>query len=225
MLLIIIVLILAVAMSGGLGYYFLSRDEGPAEPIWALVSVFAIGLAAAQLAGIVNDNLIPYAVDGSAGLMGAVVIGIVPGIFEELLKGLPVTFFVSSQTFFRKGTDGVIYFAFSGLAFGLLENIQYTLQQGPQVGFDRLLTLLFFHAATSGVFGWYFYRAKFFGEWRRAIFVAAILMLTHGLYNFGTVFIGAIPVLRFVTYGIAVGLTVWLIRTFQAARKTDRQAS
>ena len=94
---IILVLALAVIMSGGLAYFFLSRDGGPAEPIWALAASFAIGCAAAQLAGIINSYLVPLPTDQMITIQSALLIGIVPGFFEELLKVIPITFFVSSQ--------------------------------------------------------------------------------------------------------------------------------
>ena len=220
---VLLVVVLTAAVFGGLAFYLLSRDNGQ-EPIWALATVFLIGLAAAQLAGVINDKLIPYPVDTSIGFVGALVVGIIPGIYEEILKSLPVAFFVGNQSFFRQPSDGVIYFAFSGLAFGLLENIQYTVQFGAMVGFDRLLTLLFFHAATNGIFGWYFFRARQRGDWKIAVRAAIFLMLAHAVYNFSVAYAGAIPLLRMVAYVISVVLSVLLIRVYVLARKDDRQA-
>ncbi|MEI7819227.1 MAG: PrsW family glutamic-type intramembrane protease [bacterium] len=214
-------LIATVLFSAGLAAYLLSHDDGPNEPIWALLVVFVIGLAAAQLSGVINQKLIPFAVDSSVGFMGAVVIGIVPGVFEELLKVLPVAFFVSSQAFFRRATDGVIYFAFTGLAFGLLENIQYILISGAAVGFDRLLTLLFFHAATSGIFGYYYWKAKASGDWRSLVVPASLLIGAHALYNFSAAYSATVPPFKFVAYTISIGLSVQLIRTYGKARRNQ----
>lgn len=221
---ILVVVVLTALAFGGLGFYLLSRDDGPNEPLWALLTVFMIGLAAAQLSGVINDKLIPYPADTSLGLSGALMVGIIPGIYEELLKSLPVAFFVGSQPFFRRPSDGVIYFAFSGLAFGLLENIEYTMQQGALVGFDRLLTLLFFHAATSGIFGWYFYRARYYHEWPAAMRAAGYLMLAHAGYNFSVAYANAVPLLRVFAYGISLSLSLQLIRIYSRARRGDRQA-
>ena len=219
--LIFAVILLTIMAFGGLAFYLLSRDDGQNEPIWALLTVFLIGLAAAQLAGVINDKLIPYPTDTSIGFMGAVVVGVIPGVYEELLKSLPVAFFVGSQSFFKRPTDGVIYFAFSGLDFGLLENIEYTVQQGAMVGFDRLLTLLFFHAATSGIFGWYFYQAKQQGDLRRVIRPALLLMLAHALYNFSAAYAGVIPILRIVAYAISFFLSLMLLRIYARARASQ----
>lgn len=221
---ILAVIVLAIGMSLGLIYYLLRHDSGPAEPVWAIIAALAIGCAAAQVAGVINAYLIPYADNQITSLMSAVLIGIIPGLYEEMLKFVPMSFFVSSQKFFRAYSDGVVYFSLSGLAFGLIENIEYTLQLGASVGLSRLLTLLFFHAATSGIFGFYFVQARAHKNWKMAIRAVLLMMLAHGLYNFSLAYVASFQLLAVFVFSIPAFLTLFLFHCFKEARDLDRQA-
>lgn len=219
-----LVIILTVGLSLGLVYYLLHQDGGPAEPLWAIVATLAIGCAAAEVAGVINSYLIPLSDNQVASFASAVLIGVIPGLYEELLKFAPMSFFVTSQKFFRAYSDGVVYFSLSGLAFGLLENIEYTLQLGASVGLSRLLTLLFFHAATSGIYGYYFVRARQTRTWKAALGAVGLMMMAHALYNFSLAYIASLPVLAIFVYTIPAGLTLYLFWCFSSARRLDRQA-
>ena len=218
------VIALAVLMSCGLIYYLLKQDGGPAEPVWAIVAALAIGCAAAQVAGVINGYLVPYSDNQITSLSSALLIGIIPGVYEEILKFIPMSFFVSSQKFFRAYSDGVVYFSLSGIAFGLLENIDYTLQMGAGVGLSRLLTLLFFNAATSGIYGFYFVRARQENNWGLTVRVVLLLMLSHAVYNFSLAYVATLPPLAAFVYVIPGALTIYLFQCFKKARDLDRQA-
>lgn len=226
MLSLIFVLLILTAMNGGLAYYLLSHDRGDREPLWALGVALIIGIAAAEVAGIVNSALVPF--DGlslsTVTIGNALLAGLVPGVAEELLKTIPLIFFVNRQPFFQEHTDGVIYFAFSGLSFGLFENIDYALRYGAGVGMSRVITLLFFHAASSGIIGFWYFRARREGTWLKFATVVAILIIAHSLYNFSLVMDASLPILGVVVYGIPLALTILLLRTFRKAVELDRQA-
>ena len=209
---IVAVIMLAVMMSLGLIYYLLNQDGGPAEPVWAIVAALAIGCAAAQVAGVINGYLVPFSDNQITSLSSALLIGIIPGIYEEILKFIPMSFFVSSQRFFRAYSDGVVYFSLSGLAFGLL------------VGLQRLLTLLFFHAATSGIYGFYFVRARAEKKGTLAVKMVLLLVLSHAVYNFSLAYAASFPPLAFFVYSIPGVLTLYLFHCFKRARDLDRQA-
>lgn len=220
----LLVIGLAVLMSAGLVLYLLHKDGGPAEPVWAILATFAIGLGAAQVAGVINSYLVPFSDNQFTSLTSAMVIGVIPGLYEELLKFAPMSFFLSSQRFFRAYSDGVIYFSLSGLAFGLLENIEYTVQMGAEVGLSRLLTLLFFHAATSGIYGYYFAKARHLQDWKIVIAPVIVMIVSHALYNFSLAYAASLPVLLVFVYSIPAVLTIYLFRCFSQAQDLDRQA-
>lgn len=222
---VLFVIILAILMSGGMIFYLLHQDGGPAEPLWAILAALAIGCAAAEVAGVINGYLVPLSDNQITSFASALLIGVIPGLYEELLKFAPMSFFVSSQKFFRAYSDGVVYFSLSGLAFGLLENIEYTVQLGANVGLSRLFTLLFFHAATSGIYGFYFVQARQQRHWKKAFVAVGLMMLSHGIYNFSLAYVATLPILGIFVYTVPAILTIYLFHCFSEARNLDRQAS
>ncbi len=223
----IIVLIVMLIINAGLAWYMLSRDKGALTPLWALGVSLLIGIGGAEVAGVVNAVLIPIEQTSLSSLSLPVVllVSLVPGIGEELLKNIPVLFFISSQKFFDSHRDGVIYFSFSGLSFGLFENIDYAMRGGAAVGMSRIVTLLFFHAATSGIFGYLYYRARHDRAWTSLIVGSFGLMLAHASYNFALASVRVIPLVSILIYTIPAGLTILLYIVFRWAQALDRQVA
>jgi RsiW-degrading membrane proteinase PrsW (M82 family) len=108
------------------------------------------------------------------------------GVIEESCKFLPLAALLYGRRYFNEHTDGVIYFALAGLGFGLPENIIYTLQDGTRAGWTRVFLTPIFHAATTGMVG-YFLAKKKIGH-RSILFVImafACAVVLHGIYDFG----------------------------------------
>lgn len=225
MILLITSLALIVTASAAFGLYLLDGAKGVREPLWAVLICLLIGLAAATVAGIVNSALLPADIlDAAPTLANAVRVGMVPATVEETLKILPLLCFIAVQPFFDDYVDGVIFFSLSGLAFGLYENIDYTLRFGAQVGVSRLVTLLFFHAATAGIFGYLFIKTRRDRQWWR-LFVGMLgLIVVHALYNFSLVMLPVQPDFIVPAYSIPLSMTAALVWVFGRARRLDRQA-
>lgn len=209
-----LVILVIIALNLALVVFLLIRDTGPIRPLWALLVPIVIGLAAAQVAGSINSILEPLVGGQLLSLSSAVIVGIVPGLFEELLKVIPIIFFVQSEKFFSGLVDGVIYFSLSGIGFGLYENIQYTLAKGAGVGLQRVFTVLFFHAATSGIFGyWYAHnrldKSRF--HWLGLFGVAVLLIATHFVYNFSIAIQSVWPFMTIVALAVSLSLSCLLI--------------
>lgn len=219
-------LALIITASLAFGLYLLDGAKNVREPVWALVICLLIGLAAATAAGVINSVLLPADIlDSAPTLLNGLKVGLIPAMVEELLKILPLMCFISVQPFFDDYVDGVIFFAFSGLAFGLYENIDYTLRYGAQVGVSRLATLLFFHAATAGIFGYLFVKTRRDRKWWRLILGISGLIFVHALYNFSLIMLPLWPQLILFAYSIPIIMTVGLIWVYGSARRLDRQAS
>ncbi len=215
---------LIIAASLAFALFLLDSAKGVREPLWALGVCLAIGLAAATAAGVLNAIFLPADIFSlPATTTTALQLGFVPAIIEELLKTLPIVWFLGQQPFFDDYVDGVIFFAFSGLAFGVYENIDYTLRFGAQVGVGRLATMLFFHAATAGIFGYAYARSRRDGQWLRAILVMLGIISVHALYNYSLVMMREVPALRFVALVLPMFTTAGLIAIFIRARRLDRQ--
>jgi len=213
-----------VAASAAFGLYLLDGARRHREPLWASIICMLIGVGAATLAGVINSAVLPNDIYAAPLLTSAVQVGLVPATVEELAKIIPLMIFITVQSFFRDIADGVIFFAFSGLAFGVYENIDYAMRFGPAVGVSRLVSLLFFHAATAGVFGYFFAKARRDQSWLTVVAVLGFMIFIHASYNFLLVLQLQYAGLRWVAGIIPLAMTGWLAWTLRRAQQLDRQA-
>ena len=102
------------------------------------------------------------------------------------------------------------------------ENILYTLHYGVSTGVGRLVITPLFHAAITGIVGYFFIRHKLGGGsvWRVfwALLVAIVL---HGLYDFGLT--SNIAVYTIMSICITFGLTASLFGLYWHARDLDER--
>ncbi len=219
---------LIIGFNIGLVYFLLHQLNQKHRPAWALLASLVIGVAAAQLAGMLNFIVQPLVEAQSLSVWAALVVAVVPGVFEELFKTVPVVFFVQAEDFFDNLGDGVIYFALSGIGFGLYENLQYTFVQGYGVGLIRALSVVFFHASTAGLFGYCYARQRIdpsTGNWWQMVAALIGLIVLHVGYNLSLL---SAPVWRLSLVGaflISAGLSLSLyVVTMRAKRSADRQS-
>jgi RsiW-degrading membrane proteinase PrsW (M82 family) len=180
------ILLAFIGLALGLAVYFVSQDRGEREPIGALWMAFGFGVLGAVIAGILELILIPTkALDPGSRPLTLFVSAMGVGVIEESSKFIPLALIIYGRRYFNEHTDGIIYFAIAGLGFGLPENILYTLQFGGAVGIERLILTPFFHAATTGMVGYFLIKGKL--AHRKAIRVVPwliVAMVIHGLYDF-----------------------------------------
>ena len=176
------VLLAFFGVSLGFGYFLISHDRGPREPVKAILQALVIGVASAVVAMFAELLLLPnFSVDSALSL--PVAIGV--GAIEELLKFLPLAWIIYRKPYFNELNDGPIYFGICGLGFGLLENVGYTLSYGTGAGIERLVLLPFFHAATCGIIGYYLARRKAGLDSEGNVVRAALgMVLVHGAYDY-----------------------------------------
>jgi len=223
MLIIFGLLLAFVLIAAGLARYFIVNDEGEREPIGALWLAFGFGFAGGIVAAIIETFFIPIKDLGSAAPLYVILIAsLAVGVIEESCKFIPLSFFLYPKRYFNEHTDGVIYFALAGLGFGLPENILYTLHFGTSTGFSRILLTPFFHAATTGMVGFFLIKGKLAGRSRARSWLALTLaMLLHGLYDFGL----ASGVTLYIMASIVITLTlsVLLFLFYATATELDQQ--
>lgn len=182
-----ILLLVFIAIAVGLAWFLISRDRGQREPVGALWLAVGLGFAGAIAASVIEVALVPDKnLQPGAGLSTMLTAALGVGGIEEVCKFLPLALYIYRKPYFNERTDGVIYFALAGLGFGLPENLLYTLQFGSQTGVGRVLLTPFFHAAITGMIGYYLAGRKLadrplFSIW--PVLLAA--MVLHGLYDFG----------------------------------------
>jgi RsiW-degrading membrane proteinase PrsW (M82 family) len=214
-----LVLLAFVGLSVGLAWYLITHDRGQREPIYALWVAAGLGVAGAFAAGflegwLVNDITL---LSGQVGLK-LLIAALSVGVIEELCKFLPLAVWLYKKKYFNEHTDGVIYFALAGLGFGLPENILYTLQFGTRAGTTRLILTPLFHAAITGLAGYFLINAKL--SRKPVISVALPLgaaILLHGIYDFGLLSGSAMyqTLALLITLGLSAGLFMLFLKATQ----------
>jgi protease PrsW len=181
------ILLVFILIAAGLAWYLIAEDRGEREPLGALWLALGFGLAGGAVAALIETHFITVRdLNPLAPLRTILTTSLAIGVIEEACKFLPLALFLYPRRYFNEHTDGVIYFALAGLGFGLPENILYTLQFGASTGLSRVLLTPVFHAATTGIVGFFLIKGKLAGRsWLRSWYVLAAAMLLHGLYDFG----------------------------------------
>ncbi len=217
----LIVLALFFAMTFGLIWFFIKSDRGSKEPAGALFGAFGYGFLAIILAVMAESWFIPHAWLTTNSISGKAFWGfLLVGIIEELCKFGPLAAHIYRRAYFNEVTDGILYFGISGLAFGLFENISYLIGDGSQAGLFRIVVLMFFHGASSGIAGYYLIRAKLAGKspWGRAMVALISLMLIHGVYDFA---VSSASILILLGLLITLALNIALFVFWQRSKELD----
>jgi RsiW-degrading membrane proteinase PrsW (M82 family) len=184
-------ILLFVCSSAFLIWFFLKNDQGPKEPTGALIAAAGFGLVAVALAAWAELLFLPNANKPDATIVVLLFTSLGVGVIEESFKAVPIALFIRSKSYFNEHTDGPIYFGIVGLTFGFVENLLYLLVYDHKLGGNgmtgiiRLIVLFFFHAAATGIVGYYFAKAKIQHQGvARPITALAVLALIHGIYDF-----------------------------------------
>lgn len=217
-------LVIFTGLAAGLAWFLVAHDRGEKEPIGMLWVAAVFGLAGAVVAAFLEshlltlNNLLPGAPHGALILSTLAVAAI-----EESCKFIPLALLIYKKPYFNEHTDGIIYFALAGLGFGLPENLLYTLQFGAKTGLVRIVMTPFFHAAGTGLVGYYLAKRKLS---RRAAIGVALpflgVVLLHALYDFGLSSLSlwyAVGSLL-ITLGMAMGLFVAFLRATELDQDT-----
>jgi protease PrsW len=215
-------LLILILLAAGVAWYFISHDRGEKEPVSALWLAAGLGLAGGVVAAIIegvvlnSKNLTP-----GAPLKAVFVSTMAVGIIEESCKYVPLALWLYPKRFFNEHTDGIIYFALAGMGFGLPENILYTLQFGASAGLARIILTPVFHAATTGIVGYFLIKGKLANKSRTwSWLVLAAAMLTHGLYDFGL--ISNVPVLALLSIVVTLSVSIGLFLLYDRATGEDQ---
>ncbi len=185
--LLFILLLFFVGVAGGLAWFLITHDHGQKEPVGMLWAAVILGVIGGFIAGNIEGMLIDSKDLLPGGSTDALLVAtLTVGIIEEACKFIPLAVIIYHKRYFNEHTDGIIYFALVGLGFGLPENILYTVQYGAKTGLTRVILTPLFHAAITGIVGFYFIKRKLAGKsWYGIVPVLIAAMVLHGLYDFG----------------------------------------
>lgn len=213
------ILLTFILIAVALAWYFIAHDRGEREPIGALWLAFGFGFVGGIVAAIVEHSFIsPKSISPSATLTTILVASMAIGVIEESCKFIPLSFFLYPKHYFNEHTDGIIYFALAGLGFGLPENILYTLQFGATTGFKRVLLTPIFHAAITGMVGFFLINAKLAKRSLIPVWIVMLLaMAIHGLYDFGL----ASGLATYAVMSVAITLAMSFVLFLLYTRATD----
>jgi protease PrsW len=169
--------------------------------------VFLFFLSQITASILVNVQVIPplswlYGMTQSGSIIGRM-IGFIfgVGVTEEVIKALPLLYFL------RKAKEPILpqtlvyYGMISGLGFGLLEGVLYQTTTNVELEYNvaffmniaRLTTLPFLHSIWAGIAGYFVAFANLYPRNRQGLYIIAIAIpaILHGLYDtFGWNFIG-----------------------------------
>lgn len=204
-----------IGLSVLLVVYLLSKDRGEREPKTALWAAAGFGVLALVLAAVLEGFFVKLDPSGSLGANRTVLRGsMLIGLIEESAKFIPLAIFIYHKRYFNEHTDGVIYFAIAGLAFGLPENLLYTLGGGVAAGIVRLILTPYFHAATTATIGYFLIRHKISKRPFGLVVLAYVSMVVaHGMYDFGMFSgVGWYTLLSLGITATVTGALFWFIR-------------
>lgn len=219
--LIYLLIVVFIALAVGLVSFMLKNDKGEKEPVTDLWLAAGLGLAAAISSALIEKLFIPLNnLKVGAPLQTMLVSFVAVAIIEETLKFLPLALFIYPKKYFNEHTDGVIYFAIAGLGFGLPENILYTLQYGSKAGIGRLIMTPIFHAALTGMVGYYLVKAKLAKKNPLSIWPVFLLAIgIHALYDFGLS--SGTNLFAFISITITLALSANFFNLFFRAKDRD----
>jgi protease PrsW len=217
-----ITIILFILLSLALLWFMFKGDHGKKEPITILWTAAGFGLLALILAGPIETLFIPHTSDSimHLGIGTKFFYALLIGVIEESLKFLPLAWYIYKKPSFNENVDGILYFAISGLTFGLLENILYVVSFGSEAAF-RLLLTPFFHTAGTAILGYALIRIKLTKKPLTLLlpYFIGVIML-HAFYDFG-LFSGIIHLIV-VSLMISLLLDVGLFIFYAEAKAHDK---
>ncbi len=218
----LLILLAFTCISALLTWFLVSHDHGPKEPILALWFAFGMG-ALGALAAYFIENTFLTATSLGPGTPQLTLLGttMLIAVIEESCKFIPLALVIYKRQFFNEHTDGVIYFALAGLGFGLPENIMYTLQQGTHAGSIRLVLTPFFHAAITGMVGYFLAKQKLGHRSPLLVIIPFLCAIAlHGFYDFGL--LSTIPIYTVMSIVVTLGLSGNLFLLFSRATDHDQ---
>lgn len=181
--------LLGVLPALALMYYLRRKDAARPESLSTLVRAGLLGAAAVvpiMLVGVVVSVAAPDELSVAGALFGAFVLA---ALIEELGKaGCLRTFRWHPE--FDERFDGMVYGAWIGLGFALVENVLY-LASAPTAGaylttfVGRAVLAVPGHAIWGGLIGYAITRRRFDGDGPGLVGGLALAIVLHGLYDAG----------------------------------------
>lgn len=115
------------------------------------------------------------------------------GVFEELIKAIPLFYLAARSKEPQQPQTIVFYGLISGIGFGVFEGVMYQITVNSKLGYNesffmniaRLTSLPFLHAIWAGIAGYFISMSFLFPKNRQSLWVLSIAIpaVIHGLYD------------------------------------------
>jgi protease PrsW len=176
--------------------YAEAKDSGRPEPPGALRRMAVAGALAVVPVAIV-ELIATQVYPSEATVAGALFSGfLVAGLVEESAKAACLRLVVWRRPEFDERLDAMVYAAWAGLGFALVENVGYltAASDGQYAGMFVMRALLSvpLHASAAAITGYYAARRRFDGVGPGIAGGLALAVLLHGTFDFSTFRAGAL---------------------------------
>src|SRR5207248_9591971 len=168
--------------------YARGKDAGRPEPPGALRRMALAGALAVVPVGLV-EVVVNAAHPSETTVFGAFFAGfVVAGLVEESAKAACLRLVAWRRPEFDERLDAMVYAAWAGLGFALVENVGYlaTASHGEYAGMFvmRALVSVPLHASAAAITGYYAARRRFDGVGPGLPGGLALAVLLHGTFDF-----------------------------------------
>ena len=212
-------LLMAIAPSLLLVWYYYKQDMEKPEPKHLVVKIFFLGIlftVPAIVLEILFDEIFGFIMRGTL-IYDFIKAFVVAAFIEESIKLFVVNRFAYNHIHFDEVMDGIVYTIVASLGFACMENVIYVVEGGFTIALVRAITAVPMHAVASGLMGYYIGKAKFSenDDDKKYLTFKGLLfaVLIHGFYDF---FLFASPKIGFI---LALGVFPLIIFTFLSLKE------
>lgn len=205
--------------------WLIKNDRGAKEPRSGYKAAIGFGLLALIVLLFFNpfhnEDTIQQLLEGPVDLQMAFFTALTVGITEEVAKCIPLGLYLWKKSYFNETTDGLFYFGITGMVFGVIESILYTVGMGAATGIARILFTPFLHVGMSMWFGYFLARRKVRGTGSGMVVVGLLLAIgLHTLYDFGAFSRNLWLVL--LSLALATALNIGVFQLYKRSRAEDQ---
>jgi RsiW-degrading membrane proteinase PrsW (M82 family) len=182
-----ILLLVAIAPTIALIFFFLGKDKANPEPPGLLIRTFVLG-ALSVIPVLFVDGIIESIFDYKSWSDFPRILFtsfIIAAAVEEGGKLMMVRWAIWRNPHFDQRIDGILYGAIGALGFATIENILYVAQGGVEVGIGRAIFAVPGHALDGVAMGFFLSQAKFTPAKRSEYMMLAyfVPVFFHGVYD------------------------------------------
>jgi RsiW-degrading membrane proteinase PrsW (M82 family) len=226
-------LLMAIAPSILLVWYFYKQDIQKPEPKHLVTKVFFLGIlftVPAIILEVLFAEIFGYVMRGTL-LYDFIKAFVVAAFIEESIKLFVVNRFAYHHADFDEVMDGIVYTIMASLGFAGMENMIYVVESGLIIACVRAITAVPMHAVASGMMGYYIGKAKFSNNKaeENSLFSKGLwyAVLIHGIYDFllfaspriGFAFaLGVVPLIIITFINLKQKIKLAIAEDFEAGR-------